>query len=154
MFICLFALSYLTFFFALSFFSCHSLCLPEQPVFVISGCWEQSTSFRKEKRGRGEKSSLEKSLCLNGVLEENRVPTSPTLFSKDSSERNQGSPHKTSTSVRFNQRPLIYLTSLLLLRWGLCCLSLRFNSHTFFHLSVQRSLRAVPSVIHSLCGSD
>lgn len=50
-----------------------------------------------------------------------------TLFSKDSSERNQGSPYKTSTSVRFNQHPLIYLTSLLLRR-GLCsvCLSSLF----------------------------
>lgn len=79
--ICLFAFSsYLTFFLFCPFiFSCHSRCLPEQSVFVISGCREHCASFRKEKRGCGEKSSLEKSLCLNGVLkEENRVPTSPS----------------------------------------------------------------------------
>ncbi len=52
-----------------------------------------------------------------------QAPVLSTRFSKDSSETNQGSPYKTSTSVRFNQRPLIYLTSLLLRR-GLCSVSL------------------------------
>lgn len=48
--------------------------------FVEAGCREHCTSFRKEKRRCGERISLEKSLCLNGVLkeEENRVPTSPS----------------------------------------------------------------------------
>lgn len=56
-----------------------------------------------------------------------QAPVLSTRFSKDSSETNQGSPYKTSMSVRFNQRPLIYLTSLLLRR-GLCSLSLLFIS--------------------------
>lgn len=95
---------------------------------------------------------------------------SALCFSKDSSDRNQGSLYKTSTSVRFNQRPLIYLTSLLLRR-GLC-LSLSplyFPPFFFFfpsitRLSAQRSLsRAIShplsvwlwlthSILLHLCG--
>lgn len=114
------------------------LIVPPNNLFLSSlGDRHHCTSFWKERRRHGEKSSLEERLCLNGVLkEENRVPTSPgaqhSVFKGQLWEKPGRSLFKTSTSLRFNQRPLIYLTSLLLRRAGACVLSLSLSRSSLF----------------------
>lgn len=148
-FICLICCSCFCFIFPhffFDFFPHHSHCLPEQPVFVITGC----TSTQKEKRRLGEKSSLEKSV-FEWSIEGGEQSSHKPQCSKHSSERKQGSLYKTSTSVRFNQRPLIYHTSFSSSA-GVCVPSLSslyFLSITWFISAEESVSRAISH--RSLC---